>query len=349
MRAKWSRWLAIGSIVSVMAGIGATATAATPGSDTYITTKTGGARVDVTFLEAHGVTSAQITALDYFAPGVEQLLRSGSMTDAQAQNLIKGLIPAVGAKPTPGHSGPVSPFPSFNHPNAAPSGQPTSPLTCSSGGAHYYVESTYGMQEATGYAGLPSVSVTYNGTTQNDVPYMMYGDYPYGSPGGSGADIGLFYSKPYGGSGGWYTFYDVYLSGTYQWGQGSVNIASDTSDPYEWLTVLNNQLQLEVINPSSWTVLDTITTPVDSTIGWQSNGTNQEINREDAMAQVCQNLSDGATFTNGNWSTLYLYYPIGNSQWTSTYTRTAGSNYGSPIVSVTNQSPYYYDDVTITY
>jgi len=316
-------------------------------------------------LLTHGISASQVQELRFYAGTVATFLRNGTIDDAQAQNLVSGLIAGFTNANNEAHV-PIEHLPMPNMTSRTSASSPAtassttiSPLTttsntrgCSSTGCGYFVLSTQSSSthwnQATAYVTLPSMYIP-SADVGNDYGYMMYGAV---SSSAYSEDIGLRYTDGLANyTNGWHLFYCVQNST--QTGDNCIThtFTVTISDPYEWITIDNNAVYLQVIDPSGWTVLDTITES-DSYAGWGNTGSDQQIQQESTIAQYTKNWDDGSTLTDGGWDEAYLYYPSGGYEyydlWTPTYTSDVWTCPQHVSVSMTSQYNDYTPSVDLT-
>ncbi|MGB9662664.1 MAG: hypothetical protein ACPL5F_11750 [Moorellaceae bacterium] len=284
---------------------------------TAITTPSG-YTVDLNYLLQNQFSKEEITALDYYAPVIEMLLKTGQIDKEHAHVLAKGLLETRPNKAETLKDGPP-PFP-------APSSRHTvdSSSTCTGVGAHWILKSTSGYNQVTGRATLPTnIHVTYLNGQQNDVPYMFFGAYARG-----GADIGLYYNDL---QKKWKLF--IYtLAG--RWHEGDALISSSTTPTvYLIMTVLDDALEISAIDNATWTPIETKRWSEPGQ-GWNASGSGVYITNEHSLAQHVGNLSNGAYMRTSHWWDLYLYKTSGYGLWTPSRTL-SGYPYIEPLCAET--------------
>ena len=288
------------------------------------------ASVEQTLL-VHGISASQVRGLRFYAGTVATLLRNGTIDDAQAHNLVSSLIGSFSKAQKQDENVPIEhlPMPNMVSGGATSTSAAMSPLTttsdkCLSTGCGYFVFSTQSgstyWNQATAYITLPSMSIP-GGAVGNDYGYVMYGAV---SGSGYSEDIGLRYTDGLSGyADGWHLFYCVQTSTKTGDNCQTTTYTLTISDPYLWVTIYNGAVDLQVINPSTWTDVDSIEES-DSYAGWSNTGSDQQLQQETTIAQYAQSLDDGSTLTDAAWDEAYLYYPSGGYEyydlWTSAYT-----------------------------
>lgn len=222
-------------------------------------------------------------------------------------------------------------------------------------GAHWYVKSKAGYNQASGFITLPTVSVN----STNDRPYMYFGAYT--TSGSLSSDAGLVYLKE---DGKWYAFinvliWDSSISAYRQvWKYGTaINIAN----PYISYRITSpspqyDYFELIVIDPTNWSTITSCSVDsrevVSNSTPVNGNYNILTLTRETTLAQNVQNLTNGSYILNAKWDSVYIYNNSNYSLWQCAHTYEAGkannANHWSKI-QVNAYTPWYSDDITISY
>ncbi|MFA4869669.1 MAG: hypothetical protein WC623_15800 [Pedobacter sp.] len=222
-------------------------------------------------------------------------------------------------------------------------------------GAHWYVKSNTGYNQATGFITLPTVSVH----STNDRPYMYFGAYT--TTGSLSSDAGLVYLKE---DEKWHAFINVLIWDTsisaYKqvWKYGA---AIDITNPYISYKVSSpgsqyDYFELIVINPANWSTITSCTVDsrevVSNSKPVNGNFDILTLTRETTLAQNVQNLNNGSYILNAKWDSVYIYNNSNYSLWQCANTAEAGkannSSHWSKI-SVNSYTSWYSDDISISY
>lgn len=247
----------------------------------------------------------------------------------------------------------------------AKSDRPVSISACGIDGYHYIVRSQWNRSKASGNINFPwGIAITDWNGSQNEVPYVFFGIYNSTASKG-GADIGLYYSKPYGK---WYPFFNGYNPSipAYEW-YSVRKTASDPTNPavspstvhpgisnstqiHMVVTELANAVSVKILDRSTWTEISTTTFTVSSNYGYNTSGTNTRFNKETSLAAHCYNGTSGAYTKGTYWSNTYIYSPTLTNIWDSTQTVSAQWKPDqAKVTQFDNVINYYQDQISIEF
>lgn len=260
----------------------------------------------------HGVTPAQIDALDAAALVVQAAIERHGAGAAAVQGLVAGLLhPAFGpARAYPVAGGQVvypdgSRLPLPRLPGsgadslAAAAGKgggssiPTCPIYAGTG-AYWEVNSVTGYAGASGYAQTPpEVSIT-----DNDVPYMFFG-----AKTTTGAvDAGVFLRRR---DGAWKVFVNT---GGNRWAEAT--LAGSPGPGSRFFLVFGVQadtVTIRVFDAAGATLLGGIQAAVPPAYGFAPRAPDLRVYKVTSMAQFTENLANGSSFRGARWSGVHLY------------------------------------------
>lgn len=290
-------------------------------------------------LLAAGLSQTTIDALGNNAAVVLDLLESGQLPTAQAPHLTQSLLNTpVQALRNDGHA-PVA-APGLGGPTAV-----ASPMRqdCVAGtGAYYDVWTQTGYSQE---SGTVTLGTTYNGNSKNDAFYASLG----ASTGYGNADMGIWTSGPSstGAAPTWY----IFEGGTYESHWTSVSFSQATYPTvYLDLQVGNNTLTLQIIDPTTGSVIGKYRTDVSANYHFNSRGRGVALYRFDSIAQNAENFTDGSTLTGQAWQNVKEY--SGNlGQLVTSYGAEAGPQCSAAEVATISytQTPWYDSNVSINY